>query len=99
MRWISVLLLTAGLMGCYVEGSAYAARPAVQYQAGYSAGYQQSTYVQPAQPQGSTVYVQPAAQPAAPPPQQQCVCRQGAQEICNGCDDNCNGTIDENCVR
>ncbi len=27
-----------------------------------------------------------------------CACRQGAQEICNGCDDNCNGVIDEGCI-
>ncbi len=27
-----------------------------------------------------------------------CVCHQGAQEICNGCDDNCNGVIDEACI-
>ena len=25
-------------------------------------------------------------------------CVQGAQEICNGCDDNCNGVVDENCI-
>lgn len=27
----------------------------------------------------------------------QCVCAQGAQEVCNGCDDNCNGIVDEGC--
>jgi hypothetical protein len=32
------------------------------------------------------------------PPPVQCTCVQGAQEICgNGCDDNCNGTVDEGC--
>lgn len=27
----------------------------------------------------------------------QCTCMQGAAEVCNGCDDNCNGTVDEGC--
>ena len=49
-----------------------------------------ATYVGPAQPQQGPVYVQPA-QRVCPP------CVQGAQETCNGCDDNCNGVIDEGC--
>ena len=33
-----------------------------------------------------------------PPPVRQCTCIQGAREICgNGCDDNCNGSVDEGC--
>jgi hypothetical protein len=32
------------------------------------------------------------------PPPRQCTCVQGAQEVCgNGCDDNCNGSVDEGC--
>lgn len=27
----------------------------------------------------------------------QCNCIQGAAEVCNGCDDNCNGMVDEGC--
>jgi hypothetical protein len=27
----------------------------------------------------------------------QCTCVQGAAEACNGCDDNCNGMVDEGC--
>lgn len=27
----------------------------------------------------------------------QCTCVQGAAEVCNGCDDNCNGAVDEGC--
>jgi hypothetical protein len=41
---------------------------------------------------GQCVPVQAPPRPACPP------CVQGAREICNGCDDNCNGVIDENCV-
>jgi hypothetical protein len=61
----------------------------------------QTVVVQTAQP-AQPAYAQPApAQPAyaAPAARPVCTCRQGAAEICNGCDDNCNGVVDENCAR
>jgi hypothetical protein len=48
---------------------------------------------------GGAAYVPPAQATTVQPAPAQCICRQGAREICNGCDDNCNGVVDEECVR
>lgn len=95
-RWtISAALVSAGAMalgGCVVRARA------------------QPVYVRPARVVVGTTYTQPVYQQqpvyqAAPVYQQQPVyqrpvcgqCIQGAGEACNGCDDNCNGVVDEGC--
>lgn len=99
-RWaVSTAVAVVGALalgGCVVR-----ARPQPVY-------YPQGRVVVQAQPQPT--YVQGGYQ--APPPvyQQQPVyqqpvyarpacgqCVQGAGEMCNGCDDNCNGVVDEGC--
>lgn len=95
MRWMLLGGIVAlGATACIVDTRP---RGTVTYQTsgGVYAQPAQPAYVQPAQP----AYVQPAqpAQPAYVAPAAQCVCRQGAMELCNGCDDNCNGIVDENC--
>lgn len=97
-RWaISSVVAVAGALalgGCRVRarapiygGQGYVAQPTYVAQP-------QPTYVQPAYQQPQPVY-------AAPPPvyqQRVCgQCMQGVAEVCNGCDDNCNGVVDEGC--
>ena len=85
-RWaVSAGLVLAGAMalgGCVVRARA------------------QPVYVRPGRVvvQTQPVYQQPVYQ--AQPVYQQPVCGQciqGAGEACNGCDDNCNGVVDEGC--
>ena len=73
---------TVGLLGALLLSGCYV-------RGGY--GYRNQGYAT------TQVSAQPAygAQGA---PAQCGACVQGAAEICNGCDDNCNGAIDENCV-
>lgn len=56
-------------------------------------------YNQPAQPmynqQAQPVYGQPVQQGYGRPACPQCV--PGSAEVCDGCDNNCNGVIDEGC--
>ena len=90
---LAIVVVGQVICGCYV----YTPPPqaTVQYSTGGTVYAQpaQTAVVQPAQP---TVYAQPA-QPVQVQQQAACVCRQGAMEICNGCDDNCNGIVDEEC--
>ena len=103
--WVSAAAAVAGALalgGCavrartqpiYVNGG-YQTQPVYQAQP----QYQQPVYQ--AQPQ-----YQQQPQYAAPPPvyqqpqyQRACgQCVQGVAEVCNGCDDNCNGVVDEGC--
>lgn len=90
-----VALIALGSTACVVRTRPvyyYEPRPVVVSGSAYVAPAQPA---QPAQP----AYVPPAQPAPAQPVPVQCVCRQGAVEICNGCDDNCNGVIDEQCVR
>ena len=97
-RWaVSAVVAVTGALalgGCLVRAQPqpvyYGARGGVVVQ-------QQPVYQQQAQP----VYQQPAQpvyQQPAPVYQRQCgQCVQGVGEVCNGCDDNCNGVVDEGC--
>ena len=97
----TTVVMTLVASGCVVRarapvytGVVVTARPAVVVA--------QPQPVVVAQPQPTTVVVtQPVAQPqpvyAAPQPRVCGQCMQGTQELCNGCDDNCNGVIDESC--
>jgi hypothetical protein len=89
-----VALGALALGGCVVRGRAHGAvvvpRPVVY--APRPVVYTQPTTTVITTPAPGPVYVAP---PPGPPA---CgVCYQGAQEVCNGCDDNCNGVIDEGC--
>lgn len=89
MRGSFGLLALGTLAGCYVRaGYAYRAQPV------YTA---QPVYAQPAYAQPVPAQPVQTAPPAYVAPV--CQCRQGAVEVCNGCDDNCNGVIDEGCAR
>ena len=90
MRWMLALLAVVMLSGCYVR-TYQDPQPTPVYTAG---GVQQAQPVQEAQPAQPVQQAQPA-QPAAPV----CQCSQGARELCNQCDDNCNGVVDENCAQ
>jgi hypothetical protein len=60
----------------------------------------QPVYVRPSRVVVTTQQPVYQAQPVAQPVYQQPVCGQcvqGAGEMCNGCDDNCNGVVDEGC--
>jgi hypothetical protein len=93
-----VLFATGLVGGCVVRAqpAMVVARPApvvVARPAPVVVAEAQPTTVVVTQPQPQTVVV---TQPAYP--QRVCgQCLQGVQEVCNGCDDNCNGVIDENC--
>ena len=85
-RWaISATVVMAGALalgGCVVRARA------------------QPVYVQPRRVVVGATYVQPQPVYQAQPVYQQPVCGQciqGAGEACNGCDDNCNGVVDEGC--
>ncbi len=88
MRTVMVLAFVASVSGCYVYG-----RGAVVVEPPHA------TVV--AAPASSTVVAAPAATAVATPVAAQPVCpstcTQGAPEVCNGCDDNCNGVVDEGC--
>lgn len=91
-----VALGALALGGCVVRGRARGAvvvpRPVVYAPQPVVYTQPTTTVVTAPPPPPGPVYVAP---PPGPPP---CgVCYQGAQEVCNGCDDNCNGVIDEGC--
>lgn len=94
IRILVVVTLSTWLAACIVRARpmAVVARPAVVVAQPQPVVYQQQpTTVVVQQPQPVMVQ-QPVVQ------QRVCgQCVQGAQEFCNGCDDNCNGVIDENC--
>ena len=86
--WQVFALLVFGATGCVVSarpgyGGVYSTNAVVT--APTATVVTQPTYVNTAPQQ--QVYTQPACGG----------CVQGTQEFCNGCDDNCNGVIDENC--
>ena len=98
LGWIiGTLAATLALGGCYAEGNV-GPRPVY---GGGNGGYVQTTTASPGYVGGTvtpapTVYGQPAAPaynntPSCPP------CQQGAPEVCDGCDNNCNGVVDEGC--
>ncbi|MBK6529762.1 MAG: putative metal-binding motif-containing protein [Deltaproteobacteria bacterium] len=90
-RWaFSAGLVVAGAMalgGCVVRARA---QP-VYVRPGRVVVQTQPVYQQPVY-QAQPVYQQPVYQQ---PVCGQCI--QGAGEACNGCDDNCNGVVDEGC--
>ncbi len=94
---VSAAVAVAGALalgGCVVRARA---QPVVVRPARVVVGttYQQPVYQQPVYQQ--PVYQQPVYQQ---PVYQRPVCGQcvqGAGEACNGCDDNCNGVVDEGC--
>ncbi len=87
---LTVSLLAMGLSGCIVRTQARIPRPHARVTVRASAP--------PPPPATATVTVQ-AAQPtvASGVTVVEATCTQGAQEVCNGLDDNCNGQIDEGC--
>ncbi len=87
---LSVSLIAMGLSGCLVRTSARIPTARVRVQA--------SAPPPPPPPATATVTVQ-ASQPtvASGVTVVEATCSQGAQEVCNGLDDNCNGQIDEGC--
>ncbi|MDO9020333.1 MAG: putative metal-binding motif-containing protein [Deltaproteobacteria bacterium] len=91
-RWaVSAGLVVAGAMalgGCVVRARA---QPVYVRPAGRVVVQTQPVYQQPVY-QAQPVYQQPVYQQ---PVCGQCI--QGAGEACNGCDDNCNGVVDEGC--
>lgn len=91
-RWaFSAGLVVAGavaLGGCVVRARA---QPVYVRPAGRVVVTTQPVYQQPVY-QAQPVYQQPVYQQ---PVCGQCI--QGAGEACNGCDDNCNGVVDEGC--
>ncbi|MEM9071755.1 MAG: MopE-related protein [Myxococcota bacterium] len=85
---LTVSLLAIGLAGCIVRTQPPRARATVRVRA----------TAPPPPPANATVTVQ-ASSPtvASGVTVVEASCTQGAQEVCNGLDDNCNGQIDEGC--
>ena len=85
------LVALLGAAGCRVRAHGYVEPPPpVEVRA--------EVHAQPPPPTHGTVHVQ-VAQPTveAGVTVIEASCTQGAQEVCNGLDDNCNGQIDEGC--
>ena len=89
MRKFATLVLLTSLSSCmvYARGGV-AVEPATVQTTVVAAP---STTVVAA-PTATAVATPVAAQPVCPS-----TCTQGAAEVCNGCDDNCNGVVDEGC--